>query len=229
MKNSTVTNPGRARPTPLAAALALALLFGAGPASATLVWNNGSFDSVGGSDLSESAQAEDFSLAATTNLTSLRFWSMELSPAAFLGSIVWEIFSNVAGAVGGSVASGTANSVMRTAAGSAQGYNVFQNDFNLSVGGLAAGTYWLSLHNGSMASTTFNDYYWATGADNVSNRGRELYLPDPQFGWTANVFEHAFQLNGDAVGGDVPEPSSLLLAALAVSLAIGGFAQRRAV
>lgn len=200
---------------------AAALALQAAGALAAPVWTNGTPDFVGGNVMSDTYQAEDFALMTTTTLTGITFWSAEAA-GAFSGSISWEIFS---GAPGGTVvASGTASAVTRTGAGTLDGLSVFQNQFSISVADLAAGTYWLAMHNGPIASTDFNDFYWATTASNASASGRELWLVDPSAGWATNGFEHAFSVDGRAGGGGTaPEPSSAALAILAMA---GVVAQR---
>lgn len=200
---------------------AAALTLQAATAWAAPVWTNGTPDFVNGSVMSDTYQAEDFSLGSSTTLTGITFWSVEAA-GAFSGSISWEIFSGVPG--GTVVASGSASTITRTAAGSLSGLNVIQNQFSVSVADLAAGTYWLAMHNGSISSTAFNDFYWATAADNASARGRELWLVDPSSGWTTNGYEHAFSIDGrPGGGGAAPEPSTAALAVLAM---MGVVAQR---
>ena len=195
----------------------VALTLAAATAWAAPVWTNGTPDFVNGSAMTDTYQAEDFTLGSTTTLTGITFWSVEAA-GAFSGSISWEIFS---GAPGGTVvASGSASSISRTAAGSLSGLNVIQNQFSISVADLAAGTYWLALHDGAISATDFDDFYWATAADNASARGLELYLPDPSATWVTNGFEHAFSVDGRAGGGgSAPEPSTAALAVLAMVVA----------
>ncbi|MSV34964.1 MAG: PEP-CTERM sorting domain-containing protein [Bryobacterales bacterium] len=177
--------------------------------------------------MSDFIQGDNFVLAFTTNLTAVRFWDMELSAADYSGSIFWEIRNNAASVPGGTVlGTGTATPT-RTAAGSALGLNIFQNDFAITVNNVAAGTYWLVLHNGPLASTTFSDYYWAWtavgGANAATDRGVEKSLNPLAVNWSTNGQEHAFLISGDAVG--IPEPGTLVF--ISTGIAAMGWARRQ--
>jgi hypothetical protein len=190
------------------------------PCFGATLYDNGTPNNLGANALTDFMQADDFVLAAASDLTGVSFWSMELSPADYFGSIFWEVRNN-AGGVPGAVVFGTGTVIpTRTAAGSALGLNIFRNDFSISIMGLAAGTYWLVLHNGPLTNTTFTDYYWAhtaTGGGNSStSRGVEQSLNPPIPGWTTNSEEHAFLISGDPVL--IPEPGTLIL----ISAGLGG-------
>ncbi len=195
----------------------------AGVATAALAWDNGAPASLipgvipDSSNLSELRQAEDFTLSTTSNLTSVTFWTLESQAADFTGSIFYEILGDAVGAPGvTSFGSGLA-SVTRTAAGSAGGFDQFQNDMALSVTNLAAGTYWLALHNGPLASTNFTDFAWSwTGLNAVNtptSRGQEFSLNPLAVAWNTNDAEHAFSVYADAVviNPGLPEPATWLL------------------
>ena len=199
--------------------LAVAICF-SGAAQAALVWDNGapSATNLGGSNMSDTKQAQDFILTGSTNLTGVRFWNLELVSTDYIGSIFYQIFTNAAGIPSNTVvASGTATPT-RVAAGAANsvlGYSPFQNDFAITAS-LAAGTYWLSLHNGALSSVAFTDFYWTWTDIGVANNtgtilGQEMGL-DPVTGWTTNDQEMAFNIFGDA-GAAVPEPATFAVAA----------------
>jgi hypothetical protein len=197
----------------------------AGMASAALAWNNGppALLLPGASNLSDTRQAEDFTLTTTSNLTSITFWTLEQVSGDFTGSIYYEVFSDLAGAPGlTSYGSGIA-SVTRTAAGSPiPGYSQFQNDMALVVANLAAGTYWIALHNGPLASTGFTDFGWSWTDPNPTNAasafGQEMGLA-PLTGWSTNSVEHAFSLYADpvVVNPPLPEPATWLLVGAGVA------------
>jgi hypothetical protein len=197
----------------------------ASAAMALTVWDNGGPTVVladqGGSNLSEFQQAEDFTLSAASNLTSATFWSLEDSAADYRGSIFYEITNSFAGAPGATVfGSGTAITT-RTAAGTAAGLTQYKNDFSLSVNNLAAGTYWITLHNGALSSPGFTDFYWSFTDINATNnptfRGKELALP-PMIAtpWSTNDREHAFLIGGELVP-EVPEPETWLLLSIGLT------------
>ena len=201
--------------------LIVALLCLGGAAHASLIFDNGGPSTLnpGASNLSDTQQAQDFLLTSITSLTSVRFWSLEVSSGDFLGSVLWEIRTNRLGVPGSTVvASGTA-APTRTAAGTTLGLNQFQNDFNISVNNLAAGTYWLTIHNGPLSSNAFTDFYWSWADPNATAfAGQEFALNPAGTAWTTNDSEAAFQIFGTS--SSTPEPGSLILAGVAL-LTIG--------
>ena len=207
--------------------------FQASASMALTVWDNGGPTVVladqGGSNMSEFQQAEDFTLSAASNLTSMTFWSLEASSADYSGSIFYQVTNNLAGAPGATVfGSGTAITT-RTAAGTAAGLTQYKNDFSLAVNNLAAGTYWITLHNGALSSPGFTDFYWSFTDLNPANtptfRGKELSLP-PMVAtpWSTNSAEHAFLIGGEFVP-EVPEPETWLL--LGVGLTVLALRSRK--
>jgi hypothetical protein len=222
------------------AALALVLQASASHAAVTL-WDNGGPAAVnqGGSNMAGFIQAANFNTSFATNLTGVSFWNLE-APGAYAGSIFYRIVGNSAGSPDDSnvLTSGTV-SPTRTAAGTALGLNVFQNDFNIAVAGLAAGSYWLELHNGALSSFDDTvDFYWSFADSNLTNGGanddQEFALPAPS-SFTGNFAEHAFRVFGDRVvvppppPPGVPEPATLLLAALGMGVAALTPRRRRSV
>lgn len=186
-------------------------------AMAITLWDNGgpsaTLANQGGSNLSDTQQAQDFTLTSTSSLTSVTFWSLEASAADYTGSVFYQITNNTAGAPGTTVFGSGSATPARTAAGTVLGLNQFQNAFSLAVNNLAAGTYWITLHNGPLATTTFTDFYWAwadlNGTNSPTTRGQEFLLNPPGTVWTTNDQEHAFNITGVSV---IPEPSVWLLA-----------------
>jgi hypothetical protein len=193
--------------------------------ASTLVWDNGGPAVIhqGGSNMSDTFQAEDFILTVATDLSGVTFWDLEGGVGEYNGSIFWRLATNLGGSPNdaGVIAGGTATPT-RTASGTVLGFNQVRNDFSIAVNGVAAGSYWLELHNGPLTTTAFTDYYWsfaeAGGANLMSNPGQEKGL-NPLTGWTTNDSEHAYNLQGTAAVVVAPEPGTtvLLLAGLAIS------------
>jgi hypothetical protein len=192
----------------------------ASSALAVTLWDNGgpAAANPGGSNLSDTQQAQDFSLTTTSNLTSVTFWSLEASTADYVGTVFYQITNNAAGAPGATVFGFGTATPTRTAAGTVLGLNQFQNDFAVAVNNLAAGTYWLTLHNGPLGSTAFTDFYWSwadlNGSNTGTSRGQEFALNPLGTAWSTNDQEHAFNISGVTV---VPEPATWLLTALGVA------------
>ena len=169
---------------------------------AGLIYDNGAPNGVFGNEMTAYIQAEDFTLAAPTTLTGVRFWAFDLSPVSYAGSIAWRIYADNSGEPGAVIASDV---VVPTRVWDHDSwFTSYQHDFTLAVA-LGAGTYWLGLHNGDLTLTD-GWYYWETAGLNATLTGHEDNLFDTD-GWYDNGQEHAFQL----YGGVVPEPSTWLL------------------
>lgn len=218
-------NTTRKTVSAVAAALSLSLAGGA----QALVWDNGGPAAAvpGASVMTDTLQAEDFVLSALSDITAITFWNLQLVTGDYLGSIYYQINSGAPN--GALVATGTATPT-RTAAGSVLGYNQFKNDIILSVAGLAAGTYWLTLHDGPVTSTGFADFYWTWADLNATNtpttRGLELGLAPPSLVWTTNEQEHAFTITSEVSA--IPEPSVGAMAAWGFGVVLLALRRRRA-
>ena len=203
--------------------LALLALGSFTPAHAALIVDNGIPSTVNptGSNLSDTQQAQDFLLASITSLTNIRFWSLELSSADYMNSIFWEIRSNASGVPGANVIASGTSSPTRTTAGTVAApganYNQFQNDLSVNVTSLAAGAYWLTLHNGAITANTFTDFYWSgADANSTAFSGQERGL-NPLTAWSTNEQELAFQLYGTASAA-TPEPATFACGGIALIL-----------
>src|SRR5205814_6123509 len=91
----------------------------------------------------------------------------------------WAIYSNVAGAPGAVLFSGLQSAVTRvnTATGVLGIFDEFQNDFSIGSVALAAGTYWLALHNGPLTNTGGAKIYWETTSSLTGNPSLHQFLP----------------------------------------------------
>ncbi len=209
----------------LATGLGLAVLaFGSfTPAHAALIVDNGipTVTNPTGSNLSDTQQAQDFLLSSISSISSIRFWTLELSSADYLNSIFWEIRNNNSGVPGNNVVASGTSGPARTQAGAISvagtNYNQFQNDLTVNVNNLSAGFYWLTLHNGAITSTTVTDYYWSAADTNTTAfLGQEKGL-NPLTSWSTNEQELAFQLYGTASSA-TPEPATFALGGIALVL-----------
>jgi hypothetical protein len=174
-------------------------------AAGPVVFDNGPSNHISGNNMGFALQAEDFSLSGATILDGIHFTSAEAA-GAYRGSIWWAVMSNDGGMPGAmTLASGSQSSVERTSLGVVDGLTEYSNSFRLNAPlSLAAGTYWLVLHNGS--PTEFgdpNEFLWATAAANKSFGGVESFGTGAP--WTGNFNEHAFRVSA------VPEPAHALM------------------
>ncbi|SFL48620.1 MULTISPECIES: PEP-CTERM sorting domain-containing protein [Rugamonas] len=196
-----------------------------GATAAGVLYDNGGPDGAGANNAGIAWQADDFVLGGGAVLSDLHFWTFEAA-GAYRNSIAWAIAADAGGTVGALLASGQQGAVARSATGAVQaGLDGYQYGLDLNAPlALAAGRYWLVLHNGGFGQMGDpNDFYWATAAANGGPDGRESYNGGAS--WGANGSEHAFQLTGV-----VPEPSpaALLGAGLAVLLLRRRVGARRA-
>lgn len=163
------------------------------------LFDNGSPDLIGGSEMTHWRDANKFTLNADGILEGIRFWELEAS-AAFSHSVVWEIRgldpSNTPGPV---LFSGTSQNLTHLSTGrSAYGvYPEFVDTFDISPVALSAGTYWLVLHNGPNSYNTSRDIFWETA---LNPSTEETLFDEAPFSewWGSNgpLSQLAFQIHG---------------------------------
>lgn len=202
---------------------AAAIAFGfAHAAQATVVFNNGAPDQGFGTNMSANVVAEDFSLGIATNVTSIRFWSIQSAAGDYLGNLSWSIYSNSGAQPGAVVTSGLFTGAgVATGASTAFGYSEFVFDIPTSFA-LAAGDYWLGLANTPLNPVNPTEMLWETTAGGLGSNG--LYLDGAN--WIDSLNDHAFLINSTPVVVGVPEPGTLAL--LMITLAAAGIARRKA-
>ena len=198
-------------------------------AATVTLWDNGgpATTTQGGSIMSSYLQAANFTTSFATNLSSASFWSLEMG-SSYAGSISYSILGNASGSPDENLvfASGSVVPTRTDTLAAALGLNVFQYDFALAVTNLAAGTYWLELHNGALsAGADEAEFYWAFSDDNATNGGalddqeRSLFPLYPS--WGGNQAEHAFLIAGERfVQQQISEPGTTLLVTLAAGLGL---------
>lgn len=194
----------------LATALGLAQASHAGP-----VFNNGAPDQVYGVNMSSQVMAEDFTLGATTNITNIRFWSIQNLPGDYLGSLDFSIYSNVGGSPGGVLHSGLA-APPAVATGQSTGFGYLEYVFDIGTAfQLSAGSYWLGLANNALNPVNPSEMLWETTTGGLGSQAQYL---DTTFGWTDTGLNLAFRIDGDLVQpGTIPEPGTLALVAIALA------------
>src|SRR5215211_1713550 len=163
-----------------------------------IIYNNGAPDSAEGNEMTKWIQAEDFTLAATTDVTDVHFWAVDITTSltAYQGSITWQIYSDNAGEPGTVLASGSASPTAvfdhLTSFGTSYSFNFDIPSFT-ALGGT---TYWLGLHNGPLTTDDLFVLGWESTAFNSTAIGHEDSAPFGDNVWGANRMEHAFYLTG---------------------------------
>jgi hypothetical protein len=181
---------------------------------------------VDGDEMAHWIQAEDFTFGSATTLTDVRFWSVDRG--GYNGSVTWSIYADdaVSNQPGSLLFRGNTVPVttdLGTFGFQGIGHQELQNDFSVGSIVLAAGKYWLGLHNGLLSEDSIGQYYWKTTSDNSTTRGKEDITPFDVGGWDSTDLEHAFVLFSNVAA--VPEPG--VPALLATGLAAFGFRRHR--
>ena len=189
-------------------------------AKAGQVYDNGSPVMKNGNEMTQWIQAEDFSLDSPVVLTNVRFWGFEQTTGAYVGSIVWSIYSDSSSTPGTLLQRGTAVPTVTD-------YGTdYQFDFAVGTLNLGAGTYWLGLHNGPLTTTTRETFYWNHTAANATTPGHEDQAPFDTGGWFNNSQEHAFELFAQTGNRVIPAPGAILLGMFGTSM-VGWMRRRR--
>jgi uncharacterized protein (TIGR03382 family) len=195
-----------------------------GLAPAAVIFANGTPDEskANARSISLFRSADDFTLASASTIDSIRFW-MTATDQGFAGNLSYAFYQDANGALGSGVSSGSFTNVTPLFL-SAIPVNIHNNylvDLNLpSVLDLAAGTYWLELHDGATLTTNNNaDVYWAIAANGPGN-ARQSQVPTIPTGQTTNALAFSLYGNVNTTPTSVPEPSTITFS-LAGLIALG--------
>ncbi|MBS1827454.1 MAG: PEP-CTERM sorting domain-containing protein [Acidobacteria bacterium] len=217
-----------------AAAPLVLLLFCTPLAPAALLYNNGVPNHQAGNGISNFRTVDDFTLTGPANLNAIRFWLVfnnDDPTNMFSGNISMAIYNNAAGSVGTLVTAATASGLTMTNIGDGGGpLHAYQIDLNFAPVALAAGAYWLELHEGlSLTAADGSESLWAatrTGGNALTqpffgNFPADLQPIPSYFGCSSCDYDLAFQLFDDSETS-VPEPATLSLFALLAGLILAG-------
>lgn len=163
--------------------------------------------------ISSFRSADDFNLASASSISSIRFW-MLATDQSFAGILSYAFYNDAAGAIGAVVSTGSVSNIVPQYLSHVPGfiYDTYLVDINLpSALNLAAGNYWLELHDGATLTTNNNaDVYWSIAAG-VTGNARQSVAPTIPTNPTTNAL--AFSLYGEVgpPSTTVPEPSTVAL------------------
>src|SRR4051812_794924 len=143
-------------------------------ANAVTFLDNGAPNLLDGFDLTYLKEANRFTVSTDAVAKSVKFWTLEPHTATWANLVFWEIRSNTAANMPGTVlASGNSTNLTHVATGmNANPYPEYVITFDLPSVSLPAGTYWLVLHNGALSNnsmTLASDILWETTTKNTSD------------------------------------------------------------
>ena len=174
-------------------------------AHSALVYNNGAPNQVYGVNMSANWVAEDFTLAANTTITNIRFWSIQSAAGDYSGSLSLAIYADVGGAIG-SFVTGLSGAFTETATGLSTGflYGEYVFDIPSSIA-LSAGNYWLALLDGlSPNPDTPSEMLWETTAAGLGSKAQ--YFDSPTETWVDSGLNLAFRIDGREAAPPPPPP-----------------------
>jgi hypothetical protein len=177
-----------------------------------------------GTNITQTRAADDFILGSSGVVTDVRFYGSAFSPNTFpgnfSGALTYSFYNDASGALGSVISSGTVNSLSGVLWGVCGSNNCYTADFALNSSiALAAGTYWLELHEGTALNTSdasaitwagLNSGFGGQPAGNSLFSASLATAPN-----SASVSDRAFVLFDNSTTS-VPEPSSMTLLLIGV-------------
>lgn len=178
-------------------------------APAAVIYSNGAPDPTqpGARSISFYRAADDFTLAAASNIDAVRFWMVAMDQS-FGGTLSYGFYQDSNGALGSLITSGSISNVTPLFLSQITGFvqNTYQVDFNLpSTLSLAAGTYWLEVHDGATLTTnTAAEVLWAI-VNTGPGTARQSQVPTIPTNQTTDAL--AFSLYGNVSTAPAPRPA----------------------
>ena len=174
-------------------------------AHSALVYDNGAPNLAGGVNMSGNYVAEDFTLAANTTITNIRFWSIQSAPGDYSGNLSLAIYADVGGAIGGLVTS-LSGALAETSTGFSTGFSYGEYVFDIpSSIALSAGNYWLALLDGfSPNPGNPSEILWETTSAGLGAAAQ--YFDSPTETWVDSGLNLAFRIDGREAAPPPPPP-----------------------
>ena len=190
-------------------------------AQGATIYDNGLPNRVFGVNMSAFVVAENFSIAAASNISNIRFWSLQLSPTDYLGNVFWAIYANAGSQPGAVLQGNTTYAAIPAVTGLSTGFGYAEYRFDIPVTfQLASGNYWLGLSNSPRNIPNPTEMLWGTTSSAIGSQA--MYLTGSTWVGTGNHL--AFRLEGTAAQV-IPEPSTFAL--LAGGLAAAAYLRRK--
>ena len=177
-------------------------------AQSALVFDNGAPDQMSGVNMSANRVAEDFTLAANTTITNIRFWSIQPTAGDYSGSLSVAIYADVGGTIGSLVTS-FSGALAETSTGLSTGFGYGEYVFDIPGSiALTAGNYWLALLDGlSPSPVTPNEILWETTAMGLGATAQ--YFDGPSETWVDTGLNLAFRIDGREATPPPPPPNGV--------------------
>jgi hypothetical protein len=187
---------------------------------AQVVVNGGAPNGGAGWNIFDDNQAAtSFSTATSIGFDVIRFWGILPQSALYSPNVFWQILSDADGAPGSVLASGNATAAATLRSGLPLPGSFFSWQFDVSAGPqtIAAGSYWLALHDGPVDASGFtgSSLIWET-SDAPGAYDIQTFSIDDS--WNPGGDQAlAFQL----VRTVTPEPGTLMLLATGFAGLVG--------
>jgi hypothetical protein len=135
-----------------------------------MVWNQGGFSTADAWNISAYLPASDFTLDTQEKFSAIEAWIWTVLDGDFSGTLSWAIYTDNSGVPGTLLASGADPATRVVATGvTSFGYSIRQLQASMGTSvTLAAGTYWLALHEGTWGSAyDGSSAFWSLASSNV--------------------------------------------------------------